>query len=624
MTIRGGFFYQVQDAEDSSLRLADLDRRALGLLAQYLRPWWGKLLLAGLAMLAATGASLLMPYLSKVAVDRFIAQGEPRGLALLALLYLLLSGVYWLGSYWQGYLAGWVGQHLVYAMRHDLYDHVLRQSMGFLSRQRVGQIVSRLSADVNVLSEAVSSGLLHLIGDLLTAIGVLMAMVLLDWRLTLAVLISLPVVVLSIRFLGGHMRSAYRQVRSAIAQVNTGVEQGVSGMRVVQSVAQESYTMEQFERLTLGSMQANLRVGMLFAAFFPALSITSMMGTVLVLLFGGLMVADGSLTLGTLLAFFAYVQLLFSPVRELSLVYQWFQSAAAALERVGDTLDRAPELQEPDQPSRPEGGFRGRIELDQVGFAYDGAPVLKDFSLQIAAGETVAVVGPTGAGKSTLAALLARLYDVQAGAITVDGVDLRQIAFRDLRRLVMVVPQDVHLFPGSIGENIRYGDPEADDQDVESASRRAQAHDFIKGLPEGYDTQVGEGGVLLSGGQRQLIAFARALLANPRVLILDEATANVDVATDALILEAMEEISQGRTTVIIAHRFSTLGQANRVVVMADGRIQGQGTHEELLRNHELYRRLYRRLWIDESILRSRAEGSGAQVPGQGDVAGAGG
>ena len=598
MTIRGGFMGRLQGGEETPYRLRELNRRALRMLGGYLRPHMGRLLLAGAAMLLVTAATLLLPYLAKVAVDRYIAQGDMRGLTMLALLYLALNGVYWLGAYWQGYLSGWVGQRVVYALRRDLLHHVLRQSMAFFGRERVGQIASRLTNDVNAVSEVASSGLLSLVGDLLSLIGIVVAMALLSLELTLVTMIALPVVLVSIGYLGKRMRGAYRQVQQEIAQVNTGVEQGVSGMRVVQSLGRESFTMEQFEALSLRNMRANLRVSLLFAAVFPTMTITNMLGTVLVLGYGGGMVARGELSLGVLVAFFAYIQHFFGPLRELSLVYNSFQSVAAALDHVTDYVDREPEIQDPVEPQHPAGGSRGEIALHGVTFGYDADPVLCEVDLDVAAGETVALVGPTGAGKSTIASLVARLYDVQEGAVTVDGVDVRHIALDELHRLVMVVPQDVYLFPDTIRENIRYGDPDADDARVEEAARRAQAHSFIERLPNGYDTQVGEGGTLLSGGQRQLIAFARALLADPRVLILDEATANVDAYTEALMQRAMEEIAHDRTMVIIAHRFSTLRLAQRVFVIEDGRVQGEGSHEDLLRENAVCQRLYRRQWAD--------------------------
>ena len=598
MTIRGGFMGRLQGGEETPYRLRELNRRALRMLGGYLRPHLGRLLLAGAAMLVVTAVTLLLPYLAKVAVDRHIAQGDMRGLTMLALLYLALNGLYWLGAYWQGYLSGWVGQRVVYALRGDLLHHVLRQSMTFFGQERVGQIASRLTNDVNAVSEVASSGLLSLVGDLLSLVGIVVAMALLSPELTVVTMVAVPVVLLSMGYLGKRMRGAYRQVQQELARVNTGVEQGVSGMRVVQSLARESFTMEQFEALSLRNMRANLRVSLLFAAVFPTMTITNMLGMALVLGYGGTMVARGELSLGVLVAFFGYIQHFFGPLRELSLVYNSFQSAAAALDRVAEYLDREPDIREPEAPELPAGGFRGEVALRAVTFGYDGDPVLREVNLHVSSGETVALVGPTGAGKSTIASLVARLYDVQEGAVTIDGIDVRRIAPDELHRLVMLVPQDVYLFPDTIRENIRYGNPEASDAEVEDVARRAQVHPFIERLPDGYDTQVGEGGALLSGGQRQLIAFARALLADPRILILDEATANVDAYTEALMQRAMEAIGRDRTMVIIAHRFSTLRLAQRVIVIEDGRVQGEGSHEDLLRENAVYRRLYRRQWAD--------------------------
>jgi len=605
MSIRGGFMTRMQGQEER-FRLSQVDRQALAMLWRYLRVHKSRLALALAATLTVTATTLAMPYLTKVAVDTTIAQGDLRGLALISLLYLALNGVYWLASYWQGYLSTWVGQHVVHAIRHDLYAHVLWQPVAFHERERVGQIASRLTHDVNALAEVASSGALNLITDLLTLVGIVAIMTLLDVRLTLVTLLSIPVVMVSMGYLGKQMRRAYQNVQQALADVNAGVEQGVAGMRVVQSLSRESFTIEQFESLSLRNMRANLRVAMLFAAVFPTMTVTNMLGVALVLGYGGTLVVQGATTVGVLLAFLGYVYRFFGPLRELSLVYNTFQAGAASLDRITDYLVRQPEVAEPAQPQKPADGFKGRIVFEDVTFGYGDEPVLRDVELDIEPGETIALVGPTGAGKSTMARLLARLYDVDDGAVRLDGVDVRRIASGDLRSLVTLVPQDVFLFADTIRENIRYGDPGATDEQIEAAARRAQAHEFIAALPQGYDSRVGERGVTLSGGQRQLVAFARALLADPRILVLDEATANVDAYTEARIQEAMDEISRGRTTVIIAHRFSTLRKADRIVVVDEGRIVGQGSHQDLLESNPTYGRLYRRQWADTGPSRDTA------------------
>jgi ATP-binding cassette, subfamily B, multidrug efflux pump len=599
VSIRGGFMMRLQGQEDEGrIKLSDLNRQALRMLWQYLSRYKGRLWLALVATLVVTATTLAMPYLMKVAVDTYIAESDMQGLGLLSLLYLALNGVYWFAIYRQGYLSAWVGQHVVYDLRRDLFDHVQRQSVTFHEQERVGGMMSRLTHDVNAISEIASSGVLNLLNDVVSLIGIITIMVLLSPRLTLITLVAVPVVLISIGFLGKQMRSAYREVQQAIADVNTGVEQGVAGMRVAQSLSQETFTVEQFESLSLRNMKANLRAGLLFAAVFPTMTVTNALGVVLVLGYGGSLVNEGVLTIGVLLAFLGYVYRFFGPLRELGLVYNSFEAAAASLDRIADYMGRKPDIEDPADPERPEGGFRGELVFERVTFGYDDAMILHDVDLHVGAGETIALVGATGAGKSTLAKLIARLYDVREGSLKIDGVDIRRIAFSDLRGLVTLVSQDVFLFADSIRENIRYGNPEATDAEVEAAARRAQAHAFIQKLPQGYDSQVGELGAMLSGGQRQLVAFARALLADPRVLILDEATANVDPYTEDLIQKAMDEIRQDRTTLIIAHRFSTLRKADRIVVIEEGRIAGVGEHEALIKGNATYQRLYQRQWAD--------------------------
>jgi len=601
MSIRGGFMTRLHgEGREETSHLSQLDRQSLRLVWKYARVHIGRLLLAVLCMLIVTATAITMPYLTKVALDTYITKGDLRGLLWVSLFYLGLNSVYWLAVYWQSYLSAWVSQHIIYAIRHDLFDHVLRQSIAFHEEERVGQITSRLTSDVDALSEIVSSGALNLISDLLTLIGIIVVMALLNAQLTLVILASIPLVIISIGYLGKQMRRTYRQVQQALADVNTGVEQGIAGMRVVQSLSRESLTVQEFESLSLRNMRANLRAGILFAAVFPTMTVTNMLGMALVLGYGGNLVMDGAITIGVLLAFLGYVYRFFGPLRELSLVYNTFQAAAASLDRIADYMEREPQVAEPVRPQRPADGFKGNIAVNGVTFGYGEEPVLHDLNLDVSAGETIALVGPTGAGKSTIAKLLARLYDVQEGAVQIDGIDVRHIGSADLRTLVTIVPQDIFLFDGTVRENIRYGDPEASNAQVKAATQRAQAHSFVEKLPRGYDSQVGELGAKLSGGQKQLVAFARALLTDPKILILDEATANVDAYTEALIQEAMDEIRRNRTTLIIAHRFSTLRKADRIVVVEDGRIVAQGRHEDLIESSPAYQRLYRRQWANEA------------------------
>ncbi len=571
MNIRGGFMGRLQ-REEADFRISSLRKGSLRLIAHYVRPYRGRVLLAVLLMLLSTAASLAMPLMARIAVDSYIIPGDLKGLTVLALAYLLLNAVFWPALYGQGYLSGWVSQRVVYDIRKDMVRNVLRRSIEFHRREKVGQVMSRITNDVNNVADFVSTSLIHFFNDILTVCGIIVVMALLDLRLTIVTMVSVPVVVVSFSFLARRMRNAYIHVQQEMAAVNTGVEQGVVGMKVTQSLSRESFNIEQFEMLSLRNMKANLRTAVLFASLFPVMTVSNMLSVALVIGYGGSLVAGGTMTIGVILAFLGYVNRFFGPVRELSLVYNSLQAAAASLTRIGEYLVGEPEIPEPDRPEEPDGGFKGRINVRDVTFSYGEEPVLRDIDLTVEPGGTLAVVGPTGAGKSTLALLLARIYDPDEGSIEIDGTDLRNISNEKLRSLVTIVPQDTYLFPDTIRENIRYGNPVATDAEVENATRLVQAHDFIKSLPHGYESQAGEAGGLLSGGQRQLIALARAVLADPLILVLDETTAHVDALTEQKLQEAMSEVSRGRTTVIIAHRFTTVRNADRMALMEEGSI----------------------------------------------------
>lgn len=585
MNIRGGFMRRMQ-REEADFRLSQLPGGSLRLIARYVRPYSGQVLLAVLLMLISTAASLSMPLIARVAVDRYIVPGNLQGLTVIALAYLLVAAVFWPALYWQGYLSGRVSQRVVYDIRRDMLRSILRRSLEFHHSERVGQVMSRVTNDVNNVADFVSTSLINLFGDMFIVCGIVVVMALMNLRLTLVTMLSVPVVVISLSMIARRMRRAYMHVQQEMAAVNTGVEQGMVGMKVTQSLSRESFNIEQFEMLSFRNMKANLRTAILFASLFPVMTVSNMLSVALVIGYGGSLVAEGAMTIGVIIAFMAYVNRFFGPVRELSLVYNSLQAAAASLSRISEYLTEGPVLPKPKSSKEPAGGFRGRVEIRGLTFAYEKEPVLRDIDLSVEPGETMALAGPTGAGKSTLALLLARLYDPDQGAIEIDGVDLRKLSNESLREMVTLIPQETYLFPGTIMENIRYGNPKAGDPEVKAAARLVQAHDFIQSLPEGYATRTGEAGALLSGGQKQLIALARAVLADPLVLILDETTAHVDALTEKKLREAMTEVSRGRTTIIIAHRFATVRNAGRMTFLEDGTVTSVSTPEDLANKFE--------------------------------------
>jgi ATP-binding cassette subfamily B multidrug efflux pump len=574
------------------------DPRILVRLLAYLRPHGGRMAVAFLLVLAASALTLATPYLTKMAIDGPIAQGDVAGLTRIALWAAGAFGGLYLASAGQQYLLSWVGQQVLASMRDQLFRHIQALSLGYHDTHIMGVTLSRVINDVAVINELLSQGLITLVGDMVLLVGIVVVMLSMSPRLALLAFCVLPLMVLATWLFARRAQVAFRRTRSRIAAVVGDLAEDLSGMRVIQAFAQEGASRESFDQVNRENRNAYIEAMSLSFTFLPAVEFLAMLATAVVLWFGGLTVAHGDLTLGVVVAFLAYVTRFFQPIQELSQLYTTMQAAMAGGERVLELLDTQPEVRDaPDAADMPP--IAGRIELQQVSFSYRGETrVLHEVDLTIEAGQTVALVGPTGAGKTSIANVIARLYEVTEGAVLIDGIDVRRVTQQSLRRQMGLVPQDPFLFSGSIADNIRFGHPDAGDDAVEEAARLANAHRFIAGLPDGYATQILEGGANLSLGQRQLICIARAVLADPRILILDEATASVDTVTEALIQEALRRLLRGRTALVIAHRLSTVLDADRICVVEAGRIIAQGRHQELLAQGGLYRELYERQFVD--------------------------
>lgn len=574
------------------------DRRIVARLLAFLRPHSLRMAAALVLTLAASALALAAPYLIKVAIDQYISRGDTAGLIRVALLLAGAFGGIYLTSSIQQYLLSWVGQRVLTTLRAQLFRHLQALSLGYHDTHIVGVTISRVVNDVAVINELLSQGLITLVGDTLVLVGIVAVMLSMNLRLALAAFSVLPLMVLATWLFARQAQSAFRQTRARIAAVVGDLAEDISAMRVIQAFTQEDASQERFDEVNAANRDANIAAMSLSFIFLPSVEFLGMLATGVVLWFGGQAVAGGELTLGVVVAFLAYVSRFFQPIQELSQLYTTMQAAMAGGERVLDLLDTQPEVT--DSPGAIETPvIVGRVELRHVSFSYRGDErVLHDVSLVVEPGQTVALVGPTGAGKTSIANLVARLYDVTDGAVLIDGIDVRRVSQRSLRIQTGLVPQEAFLFSGTIADNIRFGRPEAPDSAVEQAAHLANAHEFISALPEGYATEILEGGVNLSVGQRQLVCIARAALADPRILILDEATASVDTLTEALIQQALEQLLKGRTTIVIAHRLSTIRNAGLICVVQAGRIVEQGRHGELLAQERVYRQLYERQFID--------------------------
>ncbi len=583
-------WHRMGDDEDYERTIPD--RVLFARMVRYISRQRRKTMMLVMAILASTLINLLPPYMFSVVIDRYIGELDTAGLALISVAFVVVYALIFVAQYSHRYLINWLGSKLELDMRMDIFRHLQRLSLNFYAKREVGSVVSRATNDVDKITELVTSGVASVMADLLTLVGIVAIMLWMNPRLSMITFSIIPLMAVFMYFWGKRVRKVYRETRKTIASVSAQMEESVSGMREIQSYSKEGETRREFEQINISNMQANVQAGQVMSAFWPVASLFTAIGNFLVLWFGGTAVMRGTMSVGVLFGFMSYLNRFFMPIQDLSMFWNNVQSALAAAERVFGIMDTDLEIYEKsDAFNLPE--IEGRIKYEGLTFSYEpGIPVLKDIDLTIEPNMTIALVGPTGAGKTTMINLLYRFYDPQQGRVTVDDRDLRDVKLDSLRSQLAIVLQDTFLFSGTVMENIRYGRIEASDEEVLEVSKAVGAHQFIKRLPEGYETDVRERGGRLSVGQRQLISLARALLANPRILIMDEATSSIDAYTELIIKEALEKVLRDRTSIVIAHRLSTVRNADLIVVIDQGEIVERGTHVELMKQGGLYKQLY--------------------------------
>jgi ATP-binding cassette subfamily B protein len=573
------------------------DARLMRRLVADLRPYWREVAVAFVAITVGAGAALAQPYLMKLAIDRYIASGDVEGLNRLALVFLAVLIIAFVAEYAQTWLMQLTGQRIMFDMRMRIYGHLQRLDLRYYDRNPVGRLMTRVTSDVDALNDLFTSGVVTIFGDVFTLVGIMGVMVWMNWRLALVAFAVLPLILVVTQWFRRNVRHSYRVVRGLIARINAFLQENITGMSTVQLFRREPLNFSRFDRLDREHRDANVESIFYYAVFYPAIEAIAALASALIIWYGGLQVIGGTLTLGALAAFLQYSQRFFRPISDMSEKFNVLQAAMASSERIFGLLDEPVRVQSPASPRVPQGGWRGHVRFEHVWFAYnEGGPepewVLRDVSFDVVPGQRVGIVGATGSGKTTLINLLLRFYDVQRGRITIDGVDLRELDLDDIRGLFSLVLQDVHLFSGTVAENIRLGKADLTAADVRRAAVAVHADPFITRLDGGYDAHIAERGATLSVGQKQLLSFARALAFNPRILILDEATSSVDTETEVLIRDALATLMAGRTTIAIAHRLSTIQDMDQILVLHKGVLRESGTHQQLLAARGIYHKLF--------------------------------
>ena len=568
------------------------DGRLMRQLLKFLAPYKLYVVISIILLLFIAGLELAGPYLTKIAIDRYIVTKNVSGLSYIALIFLAILILQFFLRYIQVYVMEFVGQKVMFDMRMKLFSHLQEMSLSFFDKNPVGRLITRLTNDVEVLNEMMTSGIIEIFGNIFSLVGIIAVMLLLDFRLALVSFAVLPLLVYVTIVFRKKSRRSYRAIRVRIARINAFLQESIVGMSIVQIFNREKKNFAKFEELNYHHLAACLQSIYYHAIFHPVVEIVGSVAIALIVWYGGGQILTGALTFGALVAFVQYVERFYDPISDLSEKYTIMQAAMASSERIFKLLDTPATVNDPERPLSISNA-RGKIEFKNVWFTYDGKEdVLRDISFCVQPGERVAIVGATGAGKTSIISLLARFYDPQKGLILVDGRDIRNLKQRDLRRYLGIVQQDVFLFSGTIEDNIKLGEKEISLAQVKESARHVNANGFIEKLPHGYQQDVRERGSLLSVGQKQLLSFARALVFDPKILILDEATSSVDTETEMLIQDALAKLLLGKTSIIIAHRLSTIKGVDRIIVMHRGKIREVGTHQELIRKEGVYHGLY--------------------------------